>query len=145
MVMSNINNRQSIHSPQPDTKPSALERLGPSSSQLETHQSLNQRPSALERISSPSTQTMAPAENTTTTSIKKRLGRPPGRRNQPTLSLGVVSLGVKKRKVAHVKGSPKRRPTTTKAPRAKAAPKNAPAAAGQRPSYTIIPPAEYFQ
>lgn len=70
---------------------------------------------------------------------KKRLGRPPGRKNQST-SLGAVGTIKKNRKVTQSKGPPKRRTTTARISKAKAAPPMVSTALTPRPSSTIIPP-----
>lgn len=118
--------------PPSDSRLSALARLGPSPPPAT-------RPPVLERLQPPPQETGEPV-TTTGPSMKKRLGRPPGSKNQSTLALGAAGTITKKRRVTLSKGSPKRRTPSARAPKPAQKYQDASASASMRPSCNIIPP-----
>ncbi|CAN7049499.1 unnamed protein product, partial [Brassica oleracea var. botrytis] len=109
LALSNLNKKSIVTSPPSDSRPSALARLGPSPPPAT-------RPPVLERLRPPPQETGEPV-TTTGPSMKKRLGRPPGSKNQSTLALGAAGTITKKRRVTLSKGSPKRRTPSARAPK----------------------------
>lgn len=144
MVISNLNSN--IADPQTDlvvselARTPAMERLGPPNSlQGEPPASMAQRPSALQRIGKNQKARVLPTTTSNDTSTRKRLGRPPGSKNVKTNPLGVAGASTTKRKVTQLKGSPRRRVTSTKAKKPTAVSTSSPLG-GQRPACPMILP-----
>ncbi|CAN7040103.1 unnamed protein product, partial [Brassica rapa subsp. trilocularis] len=115
MALSNLTNRD-IHISSPAPRTSALERIELSAHIEDSVPTNDQRPSALDRLG-PSSLQLVPVDPVmpTTAPLKKRLGRPPGTKSQTAPKLGVTTAIRKPRRVAHSKGSPKRRTPAAKA------------------------------
>lgn len=122
----------------PALRSSTLDRLEEQPHlELSAPTSSETRPSALNRLGP---QMDVPTGNPSAVPVKKRLGRPPGKKTQPTPNLGVVSAIKKPRRTVQAKGSPKRRTPTAKGPKLKNGTVSTSTRATPNPSTTIIPP-----